>query len=64
MYFKFAHIGCYQWKSKNGNLEVHYKGIPSFLITDVSDLSDIKDNVLKLPYRLENNKIVKESNNG
>ena len=64
MYFKCAHIGCYQWKSKDGNLEVHYKGIPSFLITDVSDLSDIKDNVLKLPYRLENNKIVKESNNG
>lgn len=57
MYFKCAHIGCYQWKSKDGKLEVHYKGIPSFLITDVSDISDIKDNAAKLPYRLENNKI-------
>ena len=44
-------------KSKDGKLEVHYKGIPSFLITDVSDISDIKDNAAKLPYRLENNKI-------
>lgn len=59
MYFKCAHIGCYQWKSKDGKLEVHYKGIPSILITDVSDISDIKENSLKLPYRIENNKIVK-----
>lgn len=57
MYFKCVHMGCYQWKTKDGKVEVHYKGIPSFLITDVSDISDIKENALKLPYRIENNKI-------
>lgn len=58
MYFKCAHLGCYQWKDKNGNLEIHYKGIPSYLITDVSDISDIKENMLKMPYRVENNRII------
>lgn len=65
MYFKCAHLGCYQWKDKEGKVEIHYKGIPSFLVTDVSDISDIKNNILKLPYRLENNKLVKgDVNNG
>lgn len=57
MYFKCVHIGCYQWKDKTGKLEIHYKGIPPFLITDISDISNIKENVSKLPYILENNKI-------